>query len=191
MKWVIRFSVFILCAVAGLSARADGFPGAGSNIVFALRGKLPGTTTNAPHLSASTDEIINAAMNQAPATKVPKNLVLAFTVNCDGNVAALTVYDTTGHSNVFTIATADSLQTVVNARTAATVWFFEGPTSSPFPSIFLGVTTVATLDANGCASKVSLSVNGGFNCLNPPFAGPFCVPNGKWTGKIADTFFVP
>lgn len=92
-------------------------------------------------IKGTATALVNIARGRAPDATVPANEVLAAVLDCS-SALGLIVYDTTSHSNLVTVI----------------------PGTPPGPNSlddgFLVFTGKASLDTNGCPTKLSASVTG-------------------------------
>jgi hypothetical protein len=192
MKRIICCGIVIWGLWASRSVQAALFPGAGTNLVFSLSGKLSGTQPSNKSFSMSSNQLLNYIRNRDFSEPIPANEVLAFIVNCEQGVAALAVYDTVGHSNLVLVAESNKRLKTANATAATTAWYFEVLGGSiPFQVLMLEVVTTATLDENGCPVKLSATLSGGLYPVVQVANGAFVVTKGKLKDRLVDTFVAP
>ena len=200
MKLIVRCCVVVLSLVACLAIQAGVvFPAPGSNAVISLKGSLSGSFTGQGGVitasALTSGQIINLAQGRAPTTPVPANEVLALVINCDSGNTALTVYDTSARTNLVIIA-IPSDNVIASSTTKAVVSYDlavqnVGDSNNGFTDGFLVMVAAATLDVNGCPTKVKTTLSGGVNLNFTSFPVPVVITKGKLSGSRIDTLFVP
>jgi len=199
MKLVTRCCL-VLCALGVLSVNAGSlsFPGSGQNMVFSLKGKLSGNFQGDGTLIPANlvpNQVINLAQGIDQSTPVPADQVLALVVNCDTGVAGFTVYDTTLHSNLVTIAApasfvANSDPKKANVALLLDVAILGNSTNGIFGGVLMVIAS-AGLDPDGCPTKVSTTVSGGAFLEFSSIPGQLVITKGKLSGKLVDSFVEP
>ena len=115
--------------------------------------------------SITGNMLVNLAMGRAPTAPVPANQVLAARILCGAGISALVVFDTTGSSNLVTIASTGSPPSAIAAGTKAEfvgLLNFQptGNSSNAVSGGYLVISGKATVDTNGCPTKITATVTG-------------------------------
>ena len=168
MKTSIRVGMVVLVMAMAVPALPGGPPTKTYGVKATLTGRAEDDSKGKTVLisqSLTGNMLVNLAMGRAPAAPVPANQVLAARIVCGAGISTLVVFDTAGSSNLVTIASASGPPSTIAAGTKAEfVGLLEfqsnGNLSNNISGGYLVISGKATIDTNGCPTKVTATVTG-------------------------------
>jgi hypothetical protein len=168
MKSWIRFCSVVIAAALIIPALHSASAANVFKVQASLQGRIQGESQGKAKLASQPIQnasLVNVVRGRNPSAQAPANEVLAAVIDCNSGIAALIVWDTNSQSNLVTVALlGDPFEGIAAGTKAEFIGVLDlqstGNMQDGITGGFLTMSGKATIDTNGCPSKVSVSVVG-------------------------------